>query len=43
MEEKRNVYRGLVETPERNRPLGTLMSRRENNNKTVKVKVKFTL
>ena len=43
MEEKRKMYRGLVEKPDGNKPFGTLTGRWEDNNKMVKVKVKFTL
>jgi len=39
MEEKRKMYRGLVEKPDGNKPLGTSTGRWEDNNKMVKVKV----
>ena len=37
------MYRGLVEKPDGNKPLGTPTGSLEANNKMVKVKVKFTL
>ena len=41
MDEKRNMYRGLVEKPDGNKPLGTPKGRWEDNSKMVNVK--FTL